>query len=256
MSATTCEIRSGAAWITLNQPERRNALSDELVLSLLAHLRDALASSAVRSIVITGAGKAFCAGADLKGGGIKATDEETPFVTLLKTIWNAPKPIIACVNGPAFGGGVGLAAACDLVVASDTAQFSFSEVRIGVIPAMISVVVLPKLGVHNAMWLFLTGERFDARRAVELGLVHRAVTADELIGSVEQVIDMIRQGGPEAISAAKRLVRDVPGMSMDAAFAHTQLLIGRLFSSAEAAEGMQAFVEKRKPCWASAGNES
>lgn len=251
MSATTYEIRSGAAWITLNQPERRNALSDELVLSLLAHLRQALDATQVRSIVITGAGKAFCAGADLKGGGIKATGEETPFVTLLKAIWNAPKPVIACINGPAFGGGVGLAAACDLVVASDAAQFSFSEVRIGVIPAMISVVVLPKLGIHNAMWLFLTGERFDAKRAVELGLVHRAVAADELMASVEQVNEMIRLGGPEAIAAAKKLIRDVPGMSMDAGFAHTQSLITKLFSSSEAAEGMQAFVEKRKPRWAS-----
>ena len=120
----------------------------------------------MRAIVITGAGTAFCAGADLKSGGVAASASENPFVTVMKTIWEAPKPVIGRINGHAFGGGVGLAAACDLTVAADTAMFSFSEVRVGVIPAMISVVVLPKLGIQNTMWLFLTGERFarSARR--------------------------------------------------------------------------------------------
>jgi len=249
MAATLYEVRRAVAWITLNQPERRNALSDELVTALLANLRGALDDPAVRSIVITGAGTAFCAGADLKGGGIRASEEETPFVTALKTIWHAPKPVIACVNGPAFGGGVGLAAACDLTIAADSAVFSFSEVRIGVVPAMISVVVLPKLGIQNAMWLFLTGERFDARRAVEIGLIHRAVAATELVATVDQVNDMIRLGGPNAIREAKQLIRQVPKMSMEEAFVHTQGVITKLFSAEEAAEGMQAFVEKRKPSW-------
>ena len=246
--------RRDAAWIILNNPERRNALGEELVTALLANLRTANADASVRSIVITGAGTAFCAGADLKGGGVRAADEENPFVTVMKTIWDSPKPVIACINGPAFGGGVGLVAACDLAIASDTAVFSFSEVRIGVIPAMISVVVLPKLGIQNTMWLFLTGERFDAKRAVEVGLIHRFVAAADLEAAVDQVNGLIRLGGPNAIREAKQLIRRVPAMSMDDAFAYTQQIIGKLFSSPEAAEGMQAFVLKRKPSWAEPTN--
>lgn len=247
--ATLYQTRNAAAWITLNQPERRNALSDEIVFGLLAHVNEAIADDGVRVIVITGAGPAFCAGADLKGGGVKATDEETPFVTLMKTIWDSPKPVIARINGHAFGGGVGLAAACDLTVAAESAMFSFSEVRVGVIPAMISVVVIPKLGIHNTMWLFLTGERFAAPRAVELGLIHRAVPAADLDKAVDDVIDMVRLGGPNAIREAKQLVRAIPQMSMEEGFRHTAKKIGELFASPEAAEGMQAFVEKRKPKW-------
>jgi methylglutaconyl-CoA hydratase len=246
---TLYELRRDAAWITLNQPEKRNALSDDVVTGLLAHLRTALDDQRVRTIVITGAGSAFCAGADLKSGGVRASDEENPFVTVMKTIWEAPKPVIARVNGPAFGGGVGLLAACDIAVAADSVVFSFSEVRIGVIPAMISVVVLPKLGIQNTMWLFLTGERFSAQRAVDLGLIHRAVPAAQLDSTIDEVIGMIRLGGPRAIREAKQLVRRIPQLSMDEGFRYTTKKIGELFASDEAAEGMQAFVEKRKPKW-------
>jgi methylglutaconyl-CoA hydratase len=244
------DVRRDAAWITLNQPERRNALSDELVAGLLDGLQRAIADDTVRAIIITGAGTAFCAGADLKAGGIKGGSGESPFITLLKTIWHAPKPVVGRINGHAFGGGVGLAAACDLTVAVDSAAFSFSEVRIGVIPAMISVVVLPKLGVQQAMWLFVTGERFTATRAVELGLIHRAVPADGLDPAVDAIVGMVRLGGPTAVREAKQLVRQIPSMSMDDGFAHTARKIGELFASEEAAEGMRAFVEKRKPRWA------
>lgn len=249
-TATLYEVRGPAAWITLNRPEKRNALGDDMVAEVLAGLDRALGDGAVRLVVLTGAGTAFCAGADLKSGGIAASEGETPFVTLMKKIWNAPKPVIGRINGHAFGGGVGLAAACDLTVAADTAQFSFSEVRIGVIPAMISVVVLPKLGIQNGMWLFLTGERFDAARAVALGLVHRAVPAAELDRAVEEVIGMVRLGGPNAIREAKQLVRQIPGLDMDEAFRRTSEKIAALFASDEAAEGMRAFAEKRKPDWA------
>jgi methylglutaconyl-CoA hydratase len=248
--ATLYETRNAAAWITLNQPEKRNALSEEIVFGLLAHVNEAIADDAVRVIVITGAGSAFCAGADLKSGGVKTGDEETPFVTLMKTIWDSPKPVIARINGHAFGGGVGLAAACDLTIAADSALFSFSEVRVGVIPAMISVVVIPKLGIHNTMWLFLTGERFNAARAVELGLIHRAVPAAELDQATDEVIGMVRLGGPNAIREAKQLVHRIPHLSMDDGFRYTARKISELFASPEAAEGMQAFLEKRKPNWA------
>jgi methylglutaconyl-CoA hydratase len=248
---TLYDLRRDAAWITLNQPEKRNALSAEIVAGLAAHLQTAIADDRVRVIVLTGAGAAFCAGADLKSGGVSpGSDAENPFVTVLKTIWEAPKPVIGRINGHAFGGGIGLAAACDISVAADSAMFSFSEVRVGVIPAMISVVVIPKLGIHKTMWLFLTGERFSAQRAAELGLVHRAVPAADLDPAVEDVIGMIRLGGPNAIREAKQLVRRVPELSMDEAFRYTTKKIGELFAGDEAAEGMLAFLEKRKPKWA------
>jgi methylglutaconyl-CoA hydratase len=248
--ATLYDVRRDVAWITLNQPERRNALSEDVVAGLLAHLRAAIDDARVRVIVITGAGSAFCAGADLKGGGVRGSDDENPFVTVMKTIWESPKPVIGRLNGHAFGGGVGLAAACDITVAAESAMLSFSEVRVGVIPAMISVVVIPKLGIQNTMWLFLTGERFDARRAVALGLIHRAVPADELDRAIEDVVGMIRLGGPNAIREAKQLVRRIPEMSMDDGFRYTAKKIAALFASEEAAEGMGAFIEKRKPKWA------
>ena len=249
--ATLYELRGDAAWITLNQPEKRNALNGEIVAGLGTHLQTAIADDRVRVIVLTGAGAAFCAGADLKSGGVSpGGDAENPFVTVLKTIWEAPKPVIGRINGHAFGGGIGLAAACDISVAADSAMFSFSEVRVGVIPAMISVVVIPKLGIHNTMWLFLTGERFSAQRAAELGLVHRAVPVADLDRAIEDIIGMIRLGGPNAIREAKQLVRRVPELSMDEAFRYTSKKIGELFAGDEAAEGMLAFLEKRKPKWA------
>jgi methylglutaconyl-CoA hydratase len=244
------DLRRDVAWITLNQPDKRNALSGDIVAGLLLHLRAAIADAHVRAIVVTGTGTAFCAGADLKSGGVAAGEAENPFVTVMNTIWEAPKPVIGRINGHAFGGGVGLAAACDLTVAADAAIFSFSEVRVGVIPAMISVVVLPKLGIQNTMWLFLTGERFAAPRAVQLGLIHRAVPAAELDAAVEEILAMVRLGGPNAVREAKQLVRRIPTLSMDDGFRYTTKKIGELFASAEAAEGMQAFLEKRKPRWA------
>ncbi len=247
--AVLYEVRRDAAWITLNRPDKRNALGAELVHGLRAHLATALSDARVRVIVLTGAGSAFCAGADLQAGGLGA-GEDNPFVDVMKAIWHAPKPVIGRINGHAFGGGLGLAAACDLTVAADTAMFSFSEVRVGVIPAMISVVVIPKLGVQNTMWLFLTGERFSAPRAVDLGLIHRAVPAAELDAAVDEVIGLVRLGGPNAIREAKDLVRRIPLLSMDDGFRYTAKKITELFASEEAAEGMQAFLEKRKPKWA------
>jgi methylglutaconyl-CoA hydratase len=249
--AVLYEVRRDAAWITLNQPERRNALGADLVDGLRRHLTTALADPAVRTVILTGAGAAFCAGADLKSGGLAgAPGEEHPFVTVLKTIWHSPKPVIGRVNGHAFGGGLGLVAACDLTVAADAAAFAFSEVRVGVIPAIISVLCIPKLGIQNAMWLFLTGERISAARAVEVGLVHRAVPVAELDRAVDDVAGLVRLGGPNAVREAKQLVRRVPALSLDEAFRATTATSLALFASEEAAEGMQAFVEKRRPRWA------
>ena len=249
---TRYEIDDGAAWITLNCPQNRNALTAGLVEELLQHLSNALADINVRCIVLTGTGPAFCAGADLKSGGGRFSDQNagrSPFVDILDTMWNSPKPVIAAINGAAFGGGLGLVAAADIGIAAQEAKFSFSEVRIGVIPAVISVVCLPKLGNHHGMRLFLTGERFDGAKAVEYGLVHKAVPGENLKAAVEEEIDAIRRGGPNAVAEAKQLVRKVPGMAMDDAFAWTEKKSAEMFRSDEASEGMAAFGQKRSPAW-------
>ena len=250
---TKYEVRGRAAWITLDSPQSRNALSAPLVQELGDHLRAAIADPEARAIVLTGNGPAFCAGADLKNRGDTAamgSGQRNPFVDILKLIWDGPKPVIVAANGHAFGGGVGLVAVADIALAADTAQFSFSEVRVGVIPAMISVVVLPKLGVHQTMRLFLTGARFDAAQAVRYGLLHRAVAAGDLAGAVQEEVDAISLGGPIAVAEAKRLIRTVTRLPMDEAFAYAEEKIAALFASPEAAEGMMAFVGKRKPTWA------
>ena len=170
--ATLYEVRKSAAWITLNRPENRNALSATLVNEVYDHLQAANADTAVRSIVLTGAGPAFCAGADLKNppGSATAGGKAWGLPDVLNAMMSSPKPVIVAVNGSAFAGGLGLVGAADIVVTVDDVQFSFSEVRIGVIPAIISVVCIPKLGTNNATKLFVTGERFSGVQAVAFGL--------------------------------------------------------------------------------------
>lgn len=249
--ATLYEIRNGAAWITLNRPENRNALSAILVAELYDHLRAANEDSSVRSIVITGSGTAFCAGADLKSppGQVIDGGRSVPYTDVLTGILESPKPVIAAVNGAAFAGGLGLVGAADIVITVADVQFSFSEVRIGVIPAVISVVCIPKLGTHHAMKLFVTGERFTGQQAVDMGFAHRAVAADELTAAVEEEIAAINMGGPIAVVECKKLVRRVAELSIKEGFAVTAEWSGRMFRSEEAAEGMAAFREKRKAAW-------
>lgn len=248
---TLYNICQGAAWITLNRPEARNALSAALINELNAHLAAALNDPAVRCVVLTGNGPAFCAGADLKSPPGQVIDGHAgvTLAEVLTRIQDAPKPVIAAVNGAAFAGGLGLIAASDIVVAVEDASFSFSEVRIGVIPAVISVFCLPKLGIHHGMKLFLTGERFSGAQAVALGLVHRAVPRAELEAAVQAEIDMLSFGGPRALAECKRLVRRVPQLPRDEALRETSEWSARTFRSAEAAEGMAAFREKRKAAW-------
>jgi methylglutaconyl-CoA hydratase len=250
--ATLYEIKKGAAWITLNRPDNRNALSSILVSELYNHLLAANADDAVRSIVITGNGTAFCAGADLKsppGQTIDGGGRAVPYPEVLTTIMESPKPVIAAINGAAFAGGLGLVGAADIVVTVDDVQFSFSEVRIGVIPAVISVVCLPKLGTHHGMKLFLTGERFTGQQAVDMGFAHRAVPADKLTEAVQEEIDMINLGGPNAVVECKKLVRRVQQLSIEDGFKETADWSVRMFKSDEGAEGMAAFREKRKASW-------
>ena len=248
---TRYEVKGGAAWITLDRPEVLNALSAGLVRELYDHLMAAGADAAVRCIVVTGAGKGFCSGADLKNppGSRGADGRIVPYPDVLTAIWEGEKPVIAVINGPAFAGGLGLVAASDIVITAEEATFSFSEVRIGVIPAIIAVVCLRKLGPHHGMRLFVTGDRFDGRQAVDYGLAHKAVPRSHLFEAAQEEIEAICLGGPQAVVECKKLVRLVPGLSLAEGFEMTQQWSRRMFQTAEAAEGMAAFREKRKPSW-------
>lgn len=252
--ATLYQVDQAAAWISLNRPEQRNALSATLVNELAEHLDAALADSAVRCIVLTGKGPAFCAGADLKNppGMTTGGRPGTTLADVLARIMDSPKPVIAAVNGAAFAGGLGLVGAADIVITVDSAPFSFSEVRIGVIPAVISVACLPKLGSHHGMKLFLTGERFNGSRAVEIGFAHRAVPLAQLRTAVLEEIALLRLGGPLALAECKRLVRRMQQLPRDEAFREAAEWSARMFRSAEGAEGMAAFRDKRPPAWVAA----
>ncbi|MEE9278325.1 MAG: enoyl-CoA hydratase-related protein [Dehalococcoidia bacterium] len=243
----------GVATITLDSPHNRNALSRQLLGDLRAHLDAALVDAAARVIVIEATGPAFCAGADLKEARSRNEERRSGdgniFAEILSDIWQSPKPVVARVQGPARAGGIGLMAACDISVAVESATFGFSEVRIGVAPAIISVVVLPKIGITRGMEYFLTGNVFDARTAAEMGLITSAVPATSLDATVAEYVEALRAGGPHALGACKRLVRDVPGLALGDGFAMASPLSAELFASDEAREGMTAFAEKRQPSW-------
>ena len=234
LEATEFEITDGAAWIRLNRPEARNALSAALINEVYHLLQAANDNPDVRCIVITGNGPAFCAGADLKNPPGQVVDGQSRAIAypdVLSSIMDSPKPVIAAINGAAFAGGLGLVGAADIVVTVEDVQFSFSEVRIGVIPAVISVVCLPKLGTHHGMKLFLTGERFTGAQAVEMGFAHRAVPADDLADAVQAEINAINLGGPIAVQEAKKLVRRVSQLTIEEGFAETGPWSRSLFES-------------------------
>lgn len=246
-------VSDGVATITLNAPERKNSLSPELVNALADRLDDAIDDPGVRVIVLTNAGNTFCAGADLSSASPGSQAGGRSFVDLFRIIQGSPTPVVGRIDGHATGGGVGLAAACDISVMRDDAKIGFTEVRLGVAPAVISVVCLPKMRRADASELFLTGERFTPARAAEVGLINRAVAADELDSTVEGFIDKVVRGGPLALGAAKELISRVGDMSSDDAFAWTAERSAALFRSDEAAAGIAAFRERRDAPWVPAG---
>jgi methylglutaconyl-CoA hydratase len=250
------EVSGRIATITLDSPHNRNALSGALVGALERHLQSALTDDRVRLIVLTHTGPAFCSGADLKearsgvAGGSGGDGPGGGLVGILKTILSSPKPVVARVGGPTRAGGIGLVAACDISVAVDTATFAFSEVRLGLIPAIISVVILPKIGLTKGMELFLTGDTFDAVKGEQIGLLNAAVPEDALDETVAAFTSSILRGAPGALWGCKRLVREVPGLSLDDAFMQTAAWSAEYFTSEEAREGLLSFAEKRPPHWA------
>ena len=247
------EVDGPVATITLDRPESRNRLDAEGMSALDQHLATAAQDAAVRVVVLTGTGSTFCAGADLAaasaGEGFAGSGPEA-LVAVLTAMLDHPKPIIARVQGHVAGGGNGLVAACDLAVASAEARFAFSEVRVGVAPAVISVTCLQVMHRRDAQELLLTGERVDADRALRAGLLTAVVPPDALDAAVAAYADALLQGGPEAVSRTKELLRRVPDMTRDDAFHWAAGLSAQAFTSDEAREGMTAFLERRPPGWA------
>jgi len=251
----TCVTDAGVATITLDRPDAKNRLDAESMALLLEHLRSTAESPTVRVVVLTGSGTTFCSGADLAGavaatsGGF-ASGGTSGLADVLVAMLDHPKPIIGRVQGHVAGGGNGLVAACDLAVASADARFAFSEVRVGVAPAIISLVCLQVMHRRDAQELLLTGERVSAQRVHAAGLVTQVVESEGLDAAVAAYVEQLRLGGPEAIARTKELLHRVPAMTREEAFAWTAEVSGGLFTSSEAREGMTAFLEKRKPEWA------
>ena len=243
------DVADGVATITLDSPHNRNALSAGLRAGLAAHLATAIDDPRARVIVLTHTGTVFCAGADLKEAATAADRAANEFPAILETIWAAPKPVVARLAGPARAGGVGLVAACDIAVAVDSATFAFTEVRIGVVPAVISVPVLPRLQTRAAHTLFLTGATFDAARAAEIGLLTDAVPVDGLDRAVAEYVDMLVRGAPDALAATKALLNAGTGETLAADLTAMGELSARHFASDEAREGIAAFREKRPAAW-------
>ncbi|WP_049577102.1 enoyl-CoA hydratase-related protein [Nonomuraea sp. SBT364] len=245
------ELSGGIATITLDSPPNRNALSTRLLADLADRLAWALAEPSARVVVLTGTGHVFSSGADLKEQRAASSDAPVTasFPQVMATIWESPKPVICRLNGTARAGGLGLVAACDLAIAPLTASFAFTEVRLGVVPAMISVPVLRRLDPRAAAEYLMTGEVFPAARAVEIGLLTRAVPEEELDATVAHYAGMLVKGGPEALAITKRLVREVPALSFEEGLRRMTELSAERFTSAEGREGIAAFAEKRPPSW-------
>jgi methylglutaconyl-CoA hydratase len=245
------ESSGGVRTITLDSPRNANALSTALLAQLRLALDAAMSDPAVRVVVLTGAGKVFCAGADLKEARTNPAGAPGLMTGVIELLWDSSKPVICGVNGAARAGGIGLVAACDIAVATDKASFAFSEVRIGVVPAVISVPCLRRIPSRAAAEYFLTGEVFDARRAVEIGLLTKAVAPEELDSEVARYAGMLLRGAPGALAGTRGVLRDVPHESFADGLRKMAELSGTYFGSDEAKEGMAAFAAKRDPDWIS-----
>ncbi len=251
----TTELDGTVMTITLRDDARRNALGTQL----MAELQDACAAAdsdpAVRVVVITNAGRVFCSGARLDEASKKRSSSAQPghavpdMAELFGRFRRSPKPYVGRIAGHCLAGGMGLAAALDVVVAADDAMFGFTEVRIGVAPAVISVVCLPKLRPVDATAAFLRGQRFPAAEAVRMGLITAAVARDHLDAQVEAIVEDLLAGAPGAIAACKQVLLQVPAMGQDEAFTWARDLSSELFAGSEAAEGIDAFLQKRRPSW-------
>lgn len=250
MAVIETSLDGGLFTVTLADEARRNALSSQLVTELVEALDAAESDAGVRVVMLTNKGTTFCAGANLAE---RSTSSSPAAVRspqeLFGRVRRSAKPYVGRIAGHCVAGGVGLAAAMDISVAVDEARFGFTEVRVGVAPAVISVVCLPKLRAADARAAFLRGNRFTATDAARMGLINAAVPRDRLDVEIDAVIGDLLAGSPEAIAASKQLLDRVPEMDVDDAFAWTSELSAQLFTSEAAQEGMAAFLEKRPAAW-------
>ncbi len=249
------EERDGVLYVTLNRPDVHNAFNDEMIVEVIDLFRD-VARRDVRAIVLRGTGPNFCAGADLNWMSRMVgytRDENVRDASQLAQMYAAmnecPLPVIGRIQGAAIGGGVGLVAICDIAIASSDAKFGLSEVKLGILPAVIAPYVIAKIGASHARALFLTGERFDAERALRIGLVHRV--ADALDRAVEDAVGQIMTSGPEAVRECKRLIEHVASHDLLDSVPYTIEAISTRRVSKEGQDGMNAFLKKEKPPWAS-----
>ncbi|MFV2040039.1 MAG: enoyl-CoA hydratase/isomerase family protein [Acidimicrobiales bacterium] len=245
------ETTDGVTTLTLADEANRNALGVALVEALREALAEANADPTVRAVVVTNTGTTFCAGANLKerAASDAANSDTSGFEKLLVELQTSCTPIVGKIRGHVVGGGMGLACALDIAIADAEVKFGFTEVRLGVAPAIISVVCLPRMSRGQAMEAFLRGNRFPASQAADLGLISRAVPAEQLDAEVDAVVDDLVRGGPQALATAKRLVNEVPAMGQSDAFRFTSALSAELFSSAEAAAGVRAFLAHEPAPW-------
>lgn len=257
MDMLQIDHQAGVARVTLNRPEVRNAFNDALIAELSAAFRALGASDDVRCIVLAANGPAFCAGADLhwmrRMAGYSREEnlaDAGQLAQMLQVLYTCPKPTMARVQGDVFAGGMGLVAACDIAVAVDTANFCLSEVKLGLVPATISPYVLRAMGPRAGHRYFLTAERFDAAEALRIGFVHEVMPADALDAKVDEIARALCTAGPQALQVCKRLLHDVAGRDIDAALvARTVEGIADIRASGEGREGVQSFLDKRKPRW-------
>ena len=249
MGVVQYAVDRAIATVTLDSPENRNALSKALVEELTAHLDNAAADPAVRAVVLTHTGSTFCAGADLKeqageGGPAEGTKR---MVALLRRIVELPKPVVARIDGNVRAGGLGLIGACDVVLAGPRSTFAFTEARLGLTPAIISMTTLARMDQRAAARYYLTGETFDAQAAARCGLV--TVSTEQLDAAVEHVTDALRAASPQGLAETKTLLSRGMLAVFDEQADELQALSARLFASDEAREGMLAFLQKRAPAW-------
>ena len=246
----------GVATLTLNRAEKHNAFDDVIIADLTAKLKKLDADEAVRVVVLTGAGKTFSAGGDLnwmrsmaKFSEKENMEDALKLAELMEVLDSLSKPTIAKVNGPAYGGGVGLVACCDIAICTEVAKFALTEVRLGLIPAVISPYVIAAIGERQARRYFLTAEPIEAKVAYNMGLVHEVVTPDILDETVNMLATALLKGGPQALIAAKRFIAEQAGVDSKTVKKKTSELIAKLRTSKEGQEGLTAFLEKRNADW-------
>ena len=255
-STVKYEIDDRVARVTFNRPEIHNAFNATVITEMQQVFNEIEKDDDIRVVVLTGAGKSFCAGADLNWmrSVVNQSFEENlaesnALAELFHNMYSCKRPIIGRINGAAIGGGTGFVAVCDIAITARSAVFSFSEVKIGVVPACIGPYVVKKIGEGKTRELFITGERMNAERAHEVGLVNRVVDDDQLDSEVDKLIKFILSSGPEAVAMAKKLIGEVPAMTPEQFKPYTAEMIARLRISDEGQEGMDAFLNKRKPRW-------